>query len=57
MKFRCIWCKTEFEFDADDRKRGLEEIARFHFHAKSTHGYDEEIMKIFYDTWRERCQK
>lgn len=48
MIFKCPMCKTTYEFDADVRKRLLEELAKFEFHMHSTHGIHPDSLRAMY---------
>ena len=51
MKFRCMWCKKEFEYDVDSKKALYRELQSFEFHAHSTHGISPEMIPLFYEAW------
>ena len=51
MKFKCIWCKTRFDFDADNKERGFKKMIEFFIHAKTTHGFSMEIINKYYEEW------
>lgn len=56
MKARCHWCKTEFDYE-ETTESMRDAVMRFLFHSKSTHGYDEVIMKYFYELWKKTTNK